>query len=69
MNLIANFPTGYTPTAQQLYLIHRIESAFKAGKKFIICSAPTGSGKSMLAKTLANNAAPATEAFKQLITS
>lgn len=68
-NFITQFPTGYTPTEQQIILIQKIEAAFNSGKKFVVCNAPTGSGKSMLAKTLANNSKPATEDFKKMIMS
>lgn len=68
-NLISYFPSTYTPTEQQLLLIQKIEAAFKTGKKFVICNAPTGAGKSMYAKTLANTTSLASEDFKQLILS
>lgn len=45
MNFITNFPAGCTPSSQQFFLIEKIEAAFKAGKKFVICCAPTGAGK------------------------
>jgi len=64
---ISKFPTGYTPNSQQSNLIPQIEAAFKKGKKFVICNASTGSGKSLIAKTLANNAKKATPDFINLI--
>lgn len=63
------FPDGYNPSKQQVELIKRVEDAFVSGYKFVICSAPTGSGKSFLSKTLGNIANEPTEEFKRLITS
>lgn len=54
MDLLSAFPEGFTPQPQQEYLLNEIEKAFKKGKKFVICCAPTGSGKSFLPHTLSN---------------
>lgn len=51
--LISNFPTGISPRAAQIELIEQIEKAFEE-YDFVICSAPTGTGKSFLSKTLGN---------------
>lgn len=48
-----HFPRDYNPSHNQVKLIKSVERAFNRGKKFVIACAPTGSGKSFLAKTLA----------------
>lgn len=53
MSLISKFPGEFQPRPSQIKLINDIEKAFKE-YDFVICSAPTGTGKSFLAKTLAN---------------
>ena len=63
------FPDGYNPSTQQVNLIKKIEHAFNQGHKFVICSAPTGSGKSFISKTLANVSNESTDNFKELIES
>lgn len=50
---LAHFPKEYNPSDTQVKLIKGVEKAFNNGKKFVICCAPTGTGKSFLAKTLA----------------
>ena len=65
---LSKFPEGYTPSNQQIKLIKGIEEAFDK-HKFVICSAPTGSGKSFISKTLANNSDEPTDNFKDLIKS
>lgn len=67
-NLIDSFPAGFTPTQEQQQAIGQIEKAFET-KKFVICCAPTGSGKSMLAKTLSNKSKDYTPRFKELVSS
>jgi len=69
MNLMSFFPDGYEPLPQQLEIIPRIEKAFESGKKFVICCAPTGSGKSFLAKTLANSSSVSPTEFVKSIES
>ena len=49
---LSHFPREYEPNNQQVKLIRGVERAFNNGKKFVICCAPTGTGKSFLAKTL-----------------
>ena len=63
------FPNRYNPSKQQIHLIKKIEYAFNKGHKFVICSAPTGSGKSFISKTLANVSNEPTDNFRDLITS
>ena len=55
MKLIENFPATFTPTTQQVELLNSIESAYNEGYKYVICCAPTGSGKSFLSKTISNS--------------
>lgn len=50
---IDKFPEGFTPFKEQVDAINKIFEAFKK-HKFVICCAPTGSGKSFISKTLAN---------------
>jgi Rad3-related DNA helicase len=64
-----NFPNGYNPSTQQIKLIKEIEHAYNQGYKYVICSAPTGSGKSFISKTLANVSNEPTFNFKELIES
>jgi len=63
-----HFPANFKPTEQQTDTIKKIADAFKT-HKFVICCAPTGTGKSFLAKTIANSSSDCTEEFKHLITS
>ena len=68
-NLVTHFPSPYKPTDKQVDTLNRIEAAFNRGVKVVICNAPTGSGKSLLARTLQGYATPATEKFAELIKS
>lgn len=67
--LLSEFPAGYTPSDQQSQLLKEIESAFDSGYKFVICNAPTGSGKSFISKTLSNASKPHDENYVELINS
>lgn len=49
-----NFPDGFEPYDAQTTLLNKIERAIAKKKKFIICHAHTGSGKSFISKTLGN---------------
>lgn len=51
--LLNNFPKNISPRSAQIELIEKIEQGFK-DYDVVICSAPTGTGKSFLSKTLAN---------------
>lgn len=49
------FPSKYTPNASQKHILSELNKAvIQQGKKYIILNAPTGTGKSLIAKTLAN---------------
>lgn len=61
------FPKEYEPSNQQAKLIKNIERAFNSGKKFVICCAPTGTGKSFLAKTLSGISSAPTHKFAENI--
>lgn len=49
---LSHFPKDYNPSPNQIKLIKQAETAFNNGKKFVICCAPTGTGKSFLSKTI-----------------
>ena len=68
-HLLSNFPETFTPNEQQAEIIPQIEKAFVSGSKFVICSAPTGSGKSFISKTLANASKLPTNKFVGMIDS
>lgn len=68
-SLIESFPTGFTPNTSQIKLIKGIEQAFDDGYKFVVCCAPTGSGKSFISKTLSRASNPPTEEFCDLVDS
>lgn len=52
--LLDYFPSDFSPSKNQKKLITEIQTAFDDGYKFVVCSAPTGSGKSFISKTLGN---------------
>lgn len=64
---LSHFPREYEPSTQQSRLIRNIERAFNNGKKFVICCAPTGSGKSFLAKTLSGIGSGPSHKFSESI--
>lgn len=66
---LQKFPSSFTPSDQQVKLISNINKAFDEGYKFVVCSAPTGSGKSFVSKTLGNVAKPPSAGFKELVES
>lgn len=66
---IQHFPRDYNPSDKQIELIKGVEKVFNKGKKFAICCAPTGSGKSFLAKTLSGLSSGPTEKFIESIQS
>ena len=66
---ISHFPETFTPSNEQVTLLNGIEKAFKIGKKVVICCAPTGSGKSFIAKTLESISNPPSKKFTSLIKS
>ena len=66
--MIKNFPSEFKPKKSQIELINEIGSAFTR-KKFVIVSAPTGTGKSFLSATLANSSDAPSGEFKRLVNS
>lgn len=64
---LSYFPKGYDPSPSQIKLIKRAEQAFNSGKKFVICCAPTGTGKSFLSRTIAGAGSKPSEKFTQSI--
>jgi len=68
VGLINSFPDGYNPNPQQVKLLKNIDQGFQDGYKFVVCNAPTGSGKSFVSKTLGNVADKPTQEFRDLIT-
>ena len=48
------FPSSLTPREGQLDALDKIETAFKAGKRFFVLEGPTGFGKSAVAKAVLN---------------
>lgn len=68
-HILESFPTGYKPTKSQENLLTNIERAFNEGYKFVVCCAPTGSGKSFIAKTIGNIAPKPSEEFVDAVSS
>lgn len=69
VDLLNSFPEKFKPSKSQVKLLSSIEDAFKSGVKFVVCSAPTGSGKSFISKTLGNAANQASDKFTDLVNS
>lgn len=67
--LLKNFPDSFTPNTSQVQLLNSIDKAFSDGYKFVVCCAPTGSGKSFISKTLSNVSSTPTDKFVELIKS
>lgn len=67
--LISYFPSNFKPSEQQEKVLLEIDDALKKNYKYIVCCAPTGSGKSFISKTLSNTAEKCSEEFKDLVTS
>lgn len=62
------FPEPYSPSKQQALILKKIGTELTR-HKFVICCAPTGSGKSLLAKTIAASSQPPTKEFVETINS
>lgn len=63
------FPAGYKPSYQQDFILDELNKAYAAGYKFVVLNAPTGIGKSFIAKTLANSRNEPSETFKEFVES
>lgn len=61
--LIDSFPEGYKPNKQQVHVLKELDKAINKKYKFIIINAPTGTGKSFLAKTISNHSNEPTRNF------
>jgi len=66
-NLLLSFPDGFTPNKSQVLILKEIEKAYHNGERFVICNAPTGSGKSFIPPTLANSINGASDYFKSIV--
>lgn len=62
-----NFPEGFSPRDKQIKALKAIEKAFSNNKKFVVLQAPTGIGKSHLAKTLGNVSRDVPSGFKDYV--
>tara|TARA_E500000318_G_scaffold86973_2_gene83785 strand:+ start:2360 stop:4039 length:1680 start_codon:yes stop_codon:yes gene_type:complete len=67
--MIKYFPEGESPRPKQRSILESIESSFFNKKKFLIIQAPTGSGKSYIAKTIANAARKSSDSYNELVDS
>ena len=68
-DILSAFPEPHTPKTQQLPILKKIDKFLKSDKKFLILSAPTGSGKSFFSKTISNLTNECTENFRELVDS
>lgn len=66
-NLLLNFPEGFEPNKSQIEILKKVQIALDSGKKFIIINAPTGSGKTFIAKTLGNYSEEVPKRFKEQV--
>ncbi len=66
--LLKSFPDKYNPNPAQIKLLKNIDQAFTDGYKFVICNAPTGSGKSFISKTIGNISREPTKEFREIVT-
>ena len=66
--LLKSFPDKYNPNPAQIKLLKNIDQAFTDGYKFVICNAPTGSGKSFISKTIGNVSREPTKEFREIVT-
>ena len=67
IKLLEKFPVGFKPTKQQVYLLEEIDKAFESGCKVVVVNAPTGSGKSMISKSVGNVSNTASDEFRDLV--
>lgn len=65
--LVNFFPKGKTPRSNQVKALNQIGNSFLKKTKFTIVSAPTGSGKSLIAATIANAANDITPEYQRLV--
>lgn len=68
INFNETFPQGFTATPSQYEVLDQLTQAF-AKHKFVICCAPTGSGKSFIAKSIANSSKKPQHRLTELVKS
>lgn len=54
LSMLLHFPSGFEPNDPQTFILSQIAEGLKNGKRNFIVNAPTGTGKSFIAKTIAN---------------
>lgn len=69
LELFDSFPEGFEPNEAQKYIIEQIGQAIDEGKKFIVINAPTATGKSFIAKTVANYSVEPLHSFVEAVES
>lgn len=69
VDFLKTFPKDSNPRPQQEFALKKIANAFSSGKKFVIASLPTGSGKSHIASSIARSATPIDSRRKELVES
>lgn len=69
VDFLNTFPSDSKARPQQEFALKKIAQAFSSGKKFVIASLPTGSGKSHIAASVARSATPIDTHRKNLIDS
>ena len=67
MNLLTYFPENYTPLPYQVDILTKTSQALDGHVRYIIVAAPTGTGKSFIAKCIANKTDDHSEEFKEAI--
>jgi len=65
--LLEYFPPGYKPRPGQVEVINKIEKFLLSNKKFCFLHAPTGSGKSHIAETIASVTSKANPKYAELV--
>ena len=63
------FPSQYKPNKNQEYILEELNKAWNLGKKYIIINAPTGSGKSIISKTIAQSAPDISTTYQDFVDS
>ena len=65
IDIIQNFPDKWTPNTAQQFILNELSNVLDSERKFVIICAPTGSGKSMIAKTLCNSSSYPSKEFQR----
>ena len=66
-DILSAFPDPHTPKDHQLPVLRKIKKFLDGRKKFLILSAPTGSGKSFFSKTISNITNRCSENYRELV--